>query len=257
LLKPYYQIVTLSQKQLDIRDEQKVNEVIQRLGFDYFLHLAAYTDVNASEVHKQTAYDINVKGTEFLFSAIKSRNKPFIYVSTDFVFDGENPPFTEKSHPNPINYYGKTKFLGEKIVGKDGIIARLSYPFGKKYPLKKDIVHTIAKLLKTQNNIYAVHDNLITLTYIDDIAAHIHTIIERKTNDIYHISGNESVSSIELFRLIAEILKIKVSISPIDFLTYYKNRVPRPQYAQIKTVYTDLFTYTPLDIALRNALTEE
>lgn len=257
ILSQYYDLLPLSQKEIDIRNKDIVNRVIKKLDFDYFLHLAAYTNVDANESNQKEAHEINVKGTSFLFSSVKNRKKPFFYISTDFVFDGKNPPFTEKSIPNPVNYYGKTKLLGEKIIGSNGIIIRLSYPFGKKYSVKKDIVHTIVDLLKTNKFIHAIHDNLITPTYIKDIAQNLHILIQKKTNGIYHISGKESISSFELFRKIAKILKIKTSIIPIDFRTYYKNKVLRPQYAQITTIHNKLFTYTPLDEALRNALAEE
>lgn len=257
ILNKYYHLISISQENVDIRKEKNVNRFLKSIYFDYFLHLAAYTNVDKSEEEKNIAYDINVKGTYNLISNIDVEKIPFIYISTDFVFDGKKPPYYESSVPNPINYYGKTKLLGEKFIEDKGIIARISYPFGKRSKIKKDIVHTMSDLIKRDVPIKAIQDNLITLTYIEDIAYNIHTLFKDKIKrGVFHLTGNKSVSSFDLFSKISKILNINTKILPVSFNEYYKNKVPRAQYGEIKSIHNNMFKYSDLDSMLSKVLLE-
>ncbi len=167
-----FDVHLILEQQMDITNRESVFNTLKGLNFDVFLHLAAYTNVDKAEIEKEKVWKINVEGTRNVFDAVNSLNKNFIYISTDFVFDGkkQKTPFFEDSNPNPISYYGSTKYEGEKIVNGKGTIIRLSYPYRTKFGNKPDIVRNIKLLLEQRKILSMVTDSLIVPTFIDDIA---------------------------------------------------------------------------------------
>ncbi|PIP62554.1 dTDP-4-rhamnose reductase, partial [Candidatus Roizmanbacteria bacterium CG22_combo_CG10-13_8_21_14_all_35_9] len=99
LLNNYFNFIPLPQAKMDITDVQNVQNVLKEIEFDIFLHLAAYTNVAGAETNKELCFKVNVDGTKNVFDVIQSKGKKFIYISTDFVFDGKQPPYYEDSVP--------------------------------------------------------------------------------------------------------------------------------------------------------------
>ena len=116
LLNNDFEFISLSSNDFDIRNQDQVNKVLKDINFDMFLHLAAYTNVDGAEIDSTEAYAMNVKGTENIFNAVQNKGKKMIYMSTDLVFDGKNPPYDENSTENPISKYGETKYQGEQVL---------------------------------------------------------------------------------------------------------------------------------------------
>jgi len=237
LLNNDFQFINLPQKTLDITDKEKTYRTIEKLDFDIFLHLAAYTDVDRAESNQQLAYKINVDGTRNVFEAVKQKGKKFIYISTGFVFDGQNPPYDETSKPNPLSVYAKTKWQGEEIVKSDSMIVRIEYPYRANYQLKNDFVVAIKKQLSANQPILGVEDIFITPTFIDDIAFSIKYLINNFSNEIYHIVGGDSLSPLVAANLIAEVFNLdKTLIQPVSAKRYFVNRASRPKQAIIKSI---------------------
>ena len=116
LLKNDFEFIPLPQKSMDITDSQQVENALKDLDFDIFFHLAAYTNVPGAETNKDLCFKINRDGTKNVFEVVTKKQKKFVYISTDFVFDGVKPPYDESSIPNPVGVYASSKFEGEKIV---------------------------------------------------------------------------------------------------------------------------------------------
>ena len=128
---------------VNILDRQKVEQAISSSKAKVVLHMAAKTNVDGCELDKhrdleilgfknkeekeeawqneQTAYAVNVFGTQNMIGACKKNNKKLIYISTDFVFDGTKKHYNEDDKPNPLNWYAKTKYEGEKLVQDSGL----------------------------------------------------------------------------------------------------------------------------------------
>lgn len=104
---------------LDITNKEQVTRVISDYNPDAVIHCAAYTAVDKAEDEKDLCYSINVLGTKYVAEACKEIDAKMVYISTDYVFDGEgDEPFEMTDKPNPINYYGQTKYEGEVEVQK-------------------------------------------------------------------------------------------------------------------------------------------
>jgi len=242
ILKDRFDFIPVSQDKMDITNKDQVEKNLSNLEFDVFLHLAAYTDVDGAEKEKTAAYVINVKGTENVFKTVKKLGKKFIYVSTDFVFDGQKPPYFEDSQPNPISYYGLTKYEGERIVRDQAMIVRFSYPYRARFDQKKDFVRTIKTFLEQQKSLTMVNDSLMTPTFIDDIAESFGHLFLNFSPKIYHIVGQDSMSPFQAARKIAETFNLDSRlISSISYDEYFKNKAKRPKLADMKSKKNDFF----------------
>lgn len=236
LLGDKIQLIPLPKETIDITKKDSVKQALRSIDFDIFLHLAAYTNVDLAEKEKELAWNINVAGTKNVFEVVSSREKKMIYISTDFVFDGENAPFTEDSPPHPISYYGMTKYEGEKIVKDHAMIVRLSYPYRAHYEPKKDIVRSILAVLKDKKQIQGVVDQIITFTFIDDIAHALHHLFFNYTPEVYHVVGKDSLSAYDAIMTIAEVFGLDTSlVSKTTYDEFYKKKAKRPKKGIVKS----------------------
>lgn len=230
---------------VDITDQDKISKRIKNTNAQIVLHLAAKTDVDSCEKdmalgEKGDAWLVNVEGTKNIAEACENYSKKIIYVSTDFVFDGENPPvggYAEKDSQNPINWYGRTKFEGEKIIQSlksPWVLMRLAYPYRVSFT-RPDFVRTILDRLKKQEEVKGVVDHIFTPTFIDDVAAAISTLLEKNATGIYHVAGSQSLSPYDAARLICQKFGFDKSlVSSITRAEYFRDRAPRPQEISLR-----------------------
>jgi len=224
----------------DITQKESVGQKISDSEASIILHLAAKADVEGCEKDKELGHDgdawkINVEGTRNIVDACVVANKKIIYISTDFVFDGENTPgngYTEENQAHPINWYAQTKYEGEKIVQNAStpwIIARIGYPYRANFEQKKDFVRIFKALLEKGTPLKLVIDHMNTPTFIDDIAYALDTLIDQQATGIYHVTGSSSLTPFEEGLLIAETFGLEKSlISKTTLEEFFKNRAPRP-----------------------------
>ncbi|MBI3366443.1 sugar nucleotide-binding protein, partial [Candidatus Roizmanbacteria bacterium] len=208
LLQDSFEFVPLLQSQIDISNRDQTVQAIKDMDFDVFLHMAAYTNVDRAEKEKNLAYSINVEGTKNVFDAVSAKKKQFIYISTDFVFDGNTPPYYEDDKPNPISYYGETKYKGEQIIKDRAMIVRFSYPYRARFEEKKDFVKSIAASLQEQKQLNLIVDSSITPTFIDDIAYGLKYCFMNFSPQIIHLVGNDSLVPFNAGILIAKIFHL-------------------------------------------------
>ncbi|MGB9707404.1 MAG: SDR family oxidoreductase [Microgenomates group bacterium] len=236
LLKGDFEFINLPQKVMDITDKEKVFQVIKEINFDFFLHLAAYTNVSQAEVDKETCFKINVEGTKNVFEAVYFKKKCFIYISTDFIFDGKNPPYFEDSKPSPVGVYGQSKYEGEKIVDGEGMIIRIAYPYRAEYRQKLDFFRKFKIQLEKKQPLTLIGDSLMTPTFIDDIAFGLRYLIKNFSKEIFHLVGSNSLSPYEVGLSIAQTFNLdKNLIKKISFANFTKSRSYFPQYSVIKS----------------------
>lgn len=244
LLKSKYEFEDLSYETgIDITNKDQVKKIIFQSSADIILHLAAKTDVDSCEKDKSLkkdgdAWRVNAEGTRNIVEACKKDKKRIIYISTDFVFDGNKDFYQEEDMPNPINWYAVTKYEGEKIVQSSGLpylICRLAFPYRANFLPKKDLIRGLLEKLKNHEELKMVSDQFITPTFIDDIAGAINSLIFNKAEGIFHVVGSSSHTPLEIAQLIAETFSLDKSlIKEIDKKTYYQNKAPRPFSLRLK-----------------------
>lgn len=225
---------------VDITNREIVLERIRQFNGEIVLHLAAKADVDACEEEKKLgkdggAWKANVLGTKNLVDGCLENGKKIIYISTDFVFDGENPPvdgYSEQDSPNPLNWYAQTKYEGEKIVKKNGdkwLICRLAFPYRAEFVPKKDFARAILSRLESGERVKAVGDQIITPTFIDDVARALEKLIDSSVFGIYHIVGSQFLSPYKAALIIVQTFnKDKRLIKEVKAEDYFTGRARRP-----------------------------
>ena len=230
---------------VDITNEELVKEKIGESSGEVVIHFAGFTDVNAAHEQngdkKGLCYRLNVLGTRYVAQSCKERGKFLIHISTDFVFDGENPPaggYTENDSPHPIEWYGQTKLWAEEEVKKSGarhVIARLTYPYRAHFPQKLDLVRSILKKLQ-EGNLYPMFtDHIITPAFIDDVAHAFKIFIDKRPTGIFHVVGSSHVSDYELATKIAEVFKLDKSQIKKGSLKEFLKTAKRPYQKNLST----------------------
>lgn len=205
-----------SYHQLDITDGTYVNDFIHRTRPDIIVHAAAMTQVDECELNKIDCWNINVTATRFLLDAAKETGSRFIYISTDFVFDGLHGPYDEAAQPNPVNYYGSTKWGAEKAVIESGLqstIIRTVLVIGN--PLtgtRHNIVTWVKQKLENGERLKMVDDQYRTPTFIDDLVDGIMLVLEKNAQGIFHISGKDSLTPYTIAIQTARVLQLDESL---------------------------------------------
>ncbi|HEY0679548.1 MAG TPA: NAD(P)-dependent oxidoreductase [Chitinophagaceae bacterium] len=203
-------------QELDITDGTKVNAVVTQSKPDLIIHAAAMTQVDACEEHKVECWNVNVTATRFLVDAAREINAGFIFVSTDFVFDGLHGPYEEGAEPNPVNYYGSSKWGAEKAVMESGLnwsIIRTVLVTGNSLSdTRQNIITWVKNKLEKGERIKMVDDQYRTPTFVEDLATGIVLIVEKKAQGIYHLSGKDSFTPYQIAIETARLLKLDESL---------------------------------------------
>lgn len=252
LLSGQFIFIPLKQAYLDITNQEQVKTALAQTDYDIFLHLAAYTHVDKAEQEKDAAYKLNVDATRYLYETVNGQKKQFVYMSTDFVFDGIQPPYTEESTPNPVSVYGKTKFLGEEIVKDNAMIIRIAYPYRAAFEPKKDFVRSLKYYLEQGNTLTMVKDSTFTPTFIDDIAYGLQYLLTNFSNEIFHLVGTQTLSPYESALMIAENFGLDKSlIEAVTYDEYFKGKAQRPRYSEIKSSKNNFFKMSSFEEGLK------
>jgi dTDP-4-dehydrorhamnose reductase len=213
-------VIGTDRSMMDITNQKQVFEVIKLIKPQTIIHCAAYTAVDKAEDDKVNCYEVNVNGTRNLALIAKELKIDFIYFSTDYIFDGKkSEPYKVDDIPNPINYYGLTKYIGEEIVKtllENYYIFRISWVFG---PNGKNFVNTILRLAQEKSSINVVNDQVGSPTYTIDIG---HFLLSKPkiSYGIHHLTNEGFISWYELALNIIEISDSKSTIIPINSSEY-------------------------------------
>lgn len=203
---------------MDITNERDIEEIFQKIEPDILIHTAALTNVDLCEENKVFAKKVNFQGTKYLSKICASHGIKMIYISTDYVFDGNKGNYTESDVPKPINYYGKTKLDGEEAIKNildEYIIIRTSL-YGWNIQDKLSFSEWIIKNLSSESKIKAITDQYSSLMFTDNLSEIIANMVSKEYNGIFNVSSFESISKYEFALKLAEIFGLDSElISPI------------------------------------------
>jgi dTDP-4-dehydrorhamnose reductase len=227
------EMVGTTSKELDITNEQFVLEYVEKLKPDAIIHCAAYTAVDKAEDNQESCWNVNVNGTRFLAIAAKKIEAKFIYMSTDYVFEGNGQtPFKETDNPEPIGYYGLTKFEGEKIVKQfldKWFIVRISWVFGIN---GKNFINTMLRLAETRTQLNVVSDQYGSPTYTVDLSKLLIQMVQTDKYGIYHASNEGFCNWAEFAREIFKQAGRSVKVQGIS-TEEYPTRAERPKNSRM------------------------
>lgn len=234
----YNNLLGIDIEDLDITKKPLVSVFMNKYNPDIIIHCAAYTAVDKAEEHSINCMNVNVNGTRNLVEWAKENNTKFVYISTDYVFDGfKDGKYKVTDLPNPKSVYGKSKYLGELEVLKLNrhFIIRISWVFGKN---GGNFVKTMLRLGKEKQFLNVVSDQIGSPTYTVDLSILIADMIQTEKYGIYHAT-NEGVCS--WFDFAEEIFKIaKINIKVVSVKTeHFNTKASRPNNSSMDKMKLD------------------
>lgn len=228
----HHEVLAATRPLFDITDpsiEDKIAECKPQL----VLHTAAFTKVDDAETHADLAINVNAKGTMWVARGAARARARLVYLSTDYVFDGQkSDPYTESDAVHPLNAYGRSKLLGEQealAACPRTLIVRTSWVYGMH---GHNFVKTILNLSAQSRELRVVSDQRGSPTYAYDLAVVIGSLIDKGVNGLIHAGGEGVCSWYELACAIVQFAGHSTSVIPIS--TAESGRpAPRPPFSAL------------------------
>ena len=222
-------------RSLDITDKAAVQAVFDEVRPEVVIHTAAMTNVDACELDPGACHLQNVEATRFLVDAARELDSHFIFLSTDFIFDGKAGPYREEDEPAPLSVYGRSKLEGERLVQESGLprwaIARTIIVFGTAPGLSRSNVVLWAKqALEKGDPIRVVDDQWRMPTLAEDLADGCIRIARQGATGTFHLSGPDGMSILELVERVGAFFGLDTTmVTPVksDTLGQPARRPPR------------------------------
>ena len=242
---------------IDITDKNAVNKLFEGNDFKAVIHCAAYTAVDKAEDDYITCFEANRTGTINIAQCVREKDIKIIYISTDYVIDGEgSEPFETDCLPDPINTYGKSKLMGEAAARgcKKHFIVRTSWVFGEK---NTNFINTMLKLSETRDFVKVVCDQIGSPTYSKHLARLLCEMIETEKYGYYHATNEGFCSWYEFCKIAYELCNIKTDVLPVTS-EEFPTKAKRPLNSRLskKSLTENGFSLLPLwEDALKEYLT--
>lgn len=222
-------------EEMDITDAAACEQVITEAGVDAVIHCAAYTAVDAAEDNVELCMKVNVDGTRNIARVCRDLDIKLMYISTDYVFDGQGTrPWEPDDTRNPLNVYGESKYGGELAVEelvKKFFIVRIAWVFGVN---GKNFIKTMLRIGKERGAATVVDDQIGSPTYTYDLARLLVDMIETDKYGRYHAT-NEGLCS--WYEFACEIFKQagmdEVKVTPVPSSEYPASKAKRPMNSRI------------------------
>lgn len=263
LLENKYQFLSLSREEkdgfitIDLTSEN-LKKTLLDLDFEYIFHFAGYTAVDEAEKQRDDkggpCYKLNVDATSDLARIAKEKNAKMIYISTDFVFEGTNGPYSEDNptgEPENLTWYGWTKKLGEEAVlnsGEESLVVRISYPFRSSFE-KSDFARDIISKIQS-NTLYPLfNDQFITPTFIDNLANFLDTSLTGDLSGIFHVACADIITPYQFGQMINDIFGFNYHISKSSIKKYqndFPDKAKRPQNGGLRVSKLDSINFPTL-----------
>ena len=235
--------------QIDITDKQAVDEAITKIGPDAVIHCAAWTAVDLAEDSKEKVFAVNADGTENIALVCKKLDIKMIYISTDYVFngEGEEPWQPDCKDYAPLNVYGESKLAGEQAVEKlvkKFFVVRIAWVFGQN---GKNFVRTMINVGSNHDVVRVVSDQIGTPTYTYDLAKLLADMVVTDKYGYYHATNEGGF--ISWYDFTCEIFKqagIKSEVIPVTTAEYGLSKAARPFNSRLDKSKLSENGFTPL-----------
>ncbi|MBC3538430.1 SDR family oxidoreductase [Rufibacter sediminis] len=201
---------------MDVTNAEQVEQVIAETQPTHIIHTAAMTNVDDCESQREECWKQNVDAVENLVRASERHGVHLIHVSTDFIFDGENGPYTEEAEGAPVNFYGQSKLAAEELVKNAACkwaILRTVLVFGIVHEYgRSNIVLWVKGSLEQGKQIKVVNDQLRTPTLAEDLAQGCWLAAKHDAQGIFNISGEELLTPYQMAIQVAEYFDLDKSL---------------------------------------------
>lgn len=239
-------------QQLDITKKDEIERVVHSIKPSAIINTAAMTNVDACEERVDQCQKINVEAVKLLFDTAKNSNIHFVQLSTDFVFDGENGPYSEGDLRNPLSVYAKSKVDAENLLLEASYlnwsILRTIIVFGEGENLSRSNIVLWAKsVLEKGETLSIVDDQFRAPTWADDLAWACIETVKRNATGVFHIAGPETFSIYELVKRVAIYFKYDYSaIQAVSSSTLNQKAKRPPHTGFILDKARKILNYSPM-----------
>lgn len=221
---------------IDIRNTKALDKLFQEVEPDVVINTSALSVPDYCEMHHEEADAINITAIADLAERCQKHNSRFIHLSTDFVFSGEsNCLYTEEDTPAPVNYYGHTKWEGEKRITalcNDYAIVRVVVVYGAALPGQHgNILQLVANRLRSNTEIQVVSDQWRTPTFVGDISWGVEKLINHPKSGVYHLCGSDCLTIAEIAYKVADMLGLNRSLIIPVTTAEMREKTPRPRFS--------------------------
>lgn len=235
-----FRFLFTAREDLDITDPQNLASFFEKYKPSYFINCAAYTAVDKAETEQETAYTVNAEANGMIARQCRSYKCSLLFISTDYVFDGKAAePYQPGDKTDPVNYYGYTKLMGEKLAlenNPDTIVIRTSWVYSA---YGHNFVKTMLRLMKEKDQVSVVNDQSGSPTHAADLADALLRMIASLENGnrrygIYHYSNKGVITWYDFAVAIRDMAGLECAVHPIP-TTSFPTPAKRPSYSVLDT----------------------
>ncbi len=246
LKKRGHETIGVDVEEMDITDPEEVTRVMSQTKPETVIHCAAYTAVDRAEDEKELCRKINSEGTKNIAKQCGKQQCKLIYISTDYVFDGTGErSWMPNDNRSPINFYGQTKYEGEKHVQaltEKHFIVRISWVFGKN---GANFVNTMLRLAEKQGEINVVADQIGSPTYTADLKTLLSEMAESDRYGIYHATNAGYCSWYDFAKEIFRLKGLDIKVNPVTSKEF-PSKAKRPKNSRMNLDALRENGFTPL-----------
>ena len=234
--------------EMDITDADQVNKVIKEAAPDAVIHCAAYTAVDAAEDNEEICRKVNAQGTENIAKVCEELDIKMMYISTDYVFNGQGErPWEPDDKREPLNVYGQTKYEGELAIEehvKKFFTVRIAWVFGLN---GKNFIKTMLQVGKNHPQVRVVNDQIGTPTYTYDLARLLVDMMETEKYGYYHATNEGGyISWYDFTKEIYRQAGLATEVQPVTTAEYGLSKAARPFNSRLEKKKLKENGFTPL-----------
>jgi dTDP-4-dehydrorhamnose reductase len=233
-----HEVVALTRAELDVTDPMQARSVIAAACPDAVIQCAAYSAVDRAEQEPELARAVNRDGAAHVGAAATAVGARFVYVSTDYVFDGrKGAPYLPGDAPGPLSTYGRTKLEGERTAREaspDALVVRTSWLYAK----HRGFVSTMLERARRGERLRVVDDQRGRPTWVRDAALGILELTELGERDVWHVAGGGDCTRFELVREALHIAGLEAEVEPVSSAAF-DAPAARPAYSVLDLSATE------------------
>ena len=222
----------IAYQSLDVLDQDQVLQVVSEYSPNVVIHTAAMTNVDQCETDRKKCWQLNVVAVAHLIEACADADAHLVHLSTDFIFDGLDGPYKEEDQPNPVNFYGESKWAAEKLLTQSKInwsIARTILVYGATPGTSRsNIMLWVKRNLESGNPIQVVADQFRTPTLVEDLAIGCLKIARQSAYGIYNISGADLLTPYDIAMITARYFSLDETLINKTDSEKFKQPAKRP-----------------------------
>ena len=223
--------------EIDLNDpETYLNKIIE-FDPEVLVNCVAYTNVARAEIDRSKAMSTNAMALIDLIDLCNSHKIILYHISTDYVFSGKSArPYIEDDPPDPINFYGLTKYMGEKLIrfySDNFAIIRTAALYGKSISGTQNIVGKLIRAARENDTIKLVTDETTSPTFANDLAKQIYLIINKELDGLIHATSEENCNWVEFGKYLFELLKIDIEVEEVES-SFFNKTLRKPVYSVLE-----------------------